>query len=68
MGVIDGLMAGQIINTDDDLNWLSGCISGMSNEQIRAIVDKYLKSHPEEWHEDMNLLVIQAPLKVCPPM
>ena len=68
MGVLDGLMAGQLIDTDDDLNWLSGCISGMTNEQVRAIVEKYLKAHPEEWHQNMNVLVVRALMNVCPPM
>jgi len=66
MGVLDGLLAGQFLDTNDDVDWLSGCLNEMSNEQVRAIVEKYLKNHPEEWHNPMSSLVFNSIIKSCP--
>jgi hypothetical protein len=32
----------------------------MNLTQIHAIVEKYLKEHPEEWHNGMAFLVLKA--------
>lgn len=66
MGVIDGLKAGQLINTDEESYWLMDCTHGMTNFQLEAIVDKYLKNHPEKWHYGMNYLIHSSLLKICP--
>lgn len=65
-GVIDGFYAGQMINNDKAFYWLKKCTEGMTNTQITAIVDKYLKNHPEEWHDYMNILVYKSLVDVCP--
>jgi len=66
MGVIDGLSAGRLISSDEDFNWFRKCTVGMLNSQITAIVDKYLKNHPEEWHLYMSWLVYKSLIDVCP--
>ena len=39
----------------------------VKQEQIRAVVTKYLKDHPEELHKPAGLLVIFALSKAFPP-
>jgi Rap1a immunity proteins len=39
----------------------------VTQEQIRAVVTKYLKDHPEELHKPAGLLVIFALSKAFPP-
>lgn len=34
--------------------------TGVLSTQVRAVVDKYLDSHPEEWHNSAALLVWRA--------
>ena len=65
-GLIDGLMAGQFIQTDEDLHWLNNCVKGMQNQQVQAIVDKYLKNNPKELHTSMNGITYRAIFKICP--
>jgi hypothetical protein len=66
MGVIDGLSAGLLIKNEDDFNWLRSCVVGKASNQIAAIVDLYLKNHPEEWHYYMNVLVYKSLISNCP--
>jgi len=65
-GVMDGFFAGQAINSNKDFFWLKKCTDGMTNKQITAIVDKYLKNHPEQWHDYMNILVYRSLIDMCP--
>lgn len=38
---------------------------GMTNEQVTAILAKYLADHPEDWHRPMNMVGILAFYKSC---
>jgi hypothetical protein len=40
---------------------------GMTREQLVAMVDKYLKDHPEKWHLLMPELVLSALRAACSP-
>ncbi len=46
---------------------ISRCVvgRGMINEQVLAIVDKYLKENPEKWDADMTSLIWNAFVAVC---
>jgi hypothetical protein len=42
-------------------DWLRNCTGKQfSNEQLSALLDKYLKDHPEEWHMSMNVIGFRA--------
>ena len=42
------------------------CMTGrMTGLQIIAIVEKYMKEHPEEWHERMSLTTANAMVEAC---
>ena len=38
----------------------------MPLNQVKAIVDKYLKDHPEVWHQPMNAIALLAIGEACP--
>jgi hypothetical protein len=39
----------------------------MQAPQIRAIVEKYLKDHPEDWNMPMAFIVLSAMKEACEP-
>ena len=44
---------------------VSKCVGEMSNIQTAAIVDKYLKDHPELWDKPIYRLIDEAITKAC---
>lgn len=71
MGVIEGwreaaTVEKEIRDKGSTMAWLVGCLSvGMSYKQILAIVEKYMKEHPEEWHLEMSTLVFSGIAQMC---
>ncbi len=68
-GVFDGLFGATIFETPENKNAgdrIYRYTRQMSIEQIKAIVDKYLKDHPEDWHNPMNYIALVAIGKACP--
>lgn len=45
---------------------LASCVVGMTPTQVKAIVDKYMIEHPEQWHYEMSMIVFFAILFTCP--
>jgi hypothetical protein len=67
MGVIDGIFLSPFFEAEKSkLRWIETCVTGMSDYQITAIVDKYMNDNPIEWHESMNIIVYRAFSKSCP--
>lgn len=57
MGVMDGMFLSPFFDAKKEkLEWLERCATGMSDEQIVAIFDKYLRDNPGRWHEPMHTL------------
>lgn len=44
---------------------LTGCIPHLQNDQLLAIVNKYIQEHPERWGDPMGLTVFNALPKEC---
>ena len=58
VGVVDGLDLAYAYNKKKiDLSWISACISGISSEQVRAMLAAEIDAHPDEWN---RLTVHQA--------
>jgi Rap1a immunity proteins len=47
------------------LTKVTACATGMEYDQIHAIVQKYIETHPAVWHENMATLVWSAFNEVC---
>jgi hypothetical protein len=41
------------------------CFSGMDDEQMAAIIKKYIESHPEKWHQPLNIGTFEAIADLC---
>lgn len=62
LGFFDGLCAAPLIvnpqaNYED---WFSKIPQGVSSTQLEAIITKYVKKHPENWHIPFHVLGLEA--------
>jgi hypothetical protein len=44
--------------------WLENCVTGM-NDELAAIMTKFVREHPERWHEPMHAQVYTALATTC---
>jgi len=68
MGVVDGMWLAPMFGAPDGgtkLKSLGACMEGMYNVQIKAIIDKFLKDHPERWNDQMHLVAFTAMTEAC---
>ena len=51
VGVVDGLdLAYAYHKKKIDLSWINACISGISSEQVRAMLAAEIDANPDEWN------------------
>jgi hypothetical protein len=66
MGLVDAMTAALYVGGNPNLSGrLSTCFVGMKVGQVKAIVDLYLKNHPELWDQAMALTVWDAMKEAC---
>ena len=66
-GLWDGFLMAPAFGGDEKLaKALHECFVQITQEQLLAIVDKYLADHPERWQWDMHGLALAALDPVCP--
>src|SRR5215831_13546259 len=66
-GLMDGFYASTFFGaTDETVSNLKSCTEKMDNKQISAIITKYVKDHPEEWHFALSALAHTALNNACP--
>lgn len=68
-GVLDGMYeapAFGALASNPLLLRIESCVEGMKGSQVAAIVLKYIKEHPEQWHWDLKDNVYNAMLEACP--
>lgn len=68
MGILDGMLLAPAFGAPDDgtkLKSLGTCIEGMTNVQVKAIIDKFLKDHPERWNNPMHTVAFTAMMEGC---
>ena len=66
MGFTDGLFVSVLHGAKKSkLRPIEQCVAGMSDGQVVAILEKWLNDHPEQWHEQMNILANAAIREAC---
>lgn len=69
MGLLDGMYMAPMFGAPDDgkvLVSLATCVEGMKASQVAAIIEKFIKDHPEHWHWDLKDEAYSAMLHACP--
>ena len=66
MGVVDGMLLAPFFGGDkSQAKWLEACVEGMRDEQLQAVVAKYLADNPAEWNLYAHVLVYSALRESC---
>jgi hypothetical protein len=67
MGLLDGFLGSAFYGAQSaKLEPLRECIAGMTNTQLRAVLDQYVRANPVMWQYSMNVLGTNAFLAACP--
>lgn len=68
MGLVDGfLFAPGYGAPSNKVDWLYSCISGMTDTQITAIIDKHIRDNPVQWQQPVHMLAHNALNAACRP-
>jgi hypothetical protein len=65
-GYLNGFCDGCAVSPKIDVALFNRTVKGMTYGQVNAIVDKFLKEHPEYWHYDLADIVYNAITKTSP--
>ncbi len=61
MGAINGMLVSPLLGAPKDkMLWLESYIENMTDEQIAAILTKYLQDNPGRWHDGLNVIMYSA--------
>lgn len=66
-GLMDGFYASTFFGaTDQTVANLMACTKNMDSRQVTAIIAKYVRDHPEDWHFALSALAHSVLDKACP--
>ncbi len=68
MGLLDGWYMAPMFGGREDYKYLmeiEKCVEGMKASQVAAIMEKYVKDHPEKWDWDLKDAGYNAMLDGC---
>lgn len=69
-GLMDGIFLAPAFDAPSKGKYLVAMqtcvVKRMTNTQVAAIITKYAKDHPEEWHVGANVIAWKALRGVCP--
>ena len=67
MGAVNGMLVAPLLGARrQEMDWLEKCVPQMTDEQVAAILTKYIRDHPGEWHLPLNILTFKAIETTCP--
>ena len=68
MGLLDGWYMAPMFGGPENYKYLTeieGCVEGMKSSQVAAIIDKYIREHPERWDWDAKDMSYNAMNDAC---
>jgi hypothetical protein len=66
MGVINGFIMAPMFGAPEAQVFRFGrCLENMTDVQVAAIIDKWLREHPERWHYGLHDVSWDAVTSVC---
>lgn len=61
IGAINGMMIAPFFDAPrDKMQWFESYVENMTDEQVEAILSKYLQDNPGRWHDGLHLLMYSA--------
>ncbi|SRR6266700_2101576 len=68
MGLLDGMYMAPFFGAPDNdklLMKFTSCVEGMKSSQVAAIIEKYIREHPERWDWDLKDDGYETILEAC---
>ena len=68
MGLLDGMYMAPNFGAPDNNKLLikvATCVEGMKSSQVAAIIEKYVRDHPDHWQWDLKDMGYNAMLQAC---
>ena len=66
LGFSEGLAYGRLIEHQASTKMLACLNGGVNGAQVRAVMDKDIRDHPETWNSPMLMKLAQALEAICP--
>ena len=69
IGLVDGMLLAPLFDAPDHgktFERIQACVKDMTEVQVAAIIEKYLRDHPEDWNHQLNVESLNALIGVCP--
>lgn len=61
MGAVNGMHNAPLFGAPENrTKWFDEYLAGMTNDQVAAIITKFLNDNPGRWHEPLNILSYTA--------
>lgn len=61
MGAINGMLMAPFFGAPrDQMKWFESYAENMTDDQVAAILTKYLRDNPGRWHDGLHLLTYSA--------
>ena len=65
-GEINGMLVAPLLGApEENLGWLKTCTTKMSDEQIAAILTKYISDQPNQMQANLNVVTFNAMRDAC---
>ncbi|HEU4933941.1 MAG TPA: hypothetical protein VFT48_17775 [Pyrinomonadaceae bacterium] len=65
-GQINGMLVAPFFGApEENLNWLKSCSSKMSDEDLAAILSRYLRDQPGQMQTNLNVVTFNALREAC---
>lgn len=66
-GLVDGMLLAPLVGAPKaGLKWFESCATGMTDEQVAAIISKFVNDNPARWHEPLHAQFYAAMRQACP--
>jgi len=60
-GMVNGMLMAPLFGASkDEMKWLEAYLENMTDQQVAAIITKYLNDNPGRWHEGLHVLSFVA--------
>ena len=66
-GIVDGILLAPLVGAPKaSLEWFESCVTRMTDEQVAAIISKFVNDNPARWHEQVHAQFYAAMRQACP--
>jgi len=67
MGTVNGMLLAPLFGAPKErMLWIETCVLGMTDSQVTAIFEKYLRDNPSRWHQTPHAPMYSALKQACP--